>query len=129
MRKEDGAGVCDAYYDWARLSREAHGRHGKSSRTDPTNGRIIPCPRRPHIPPQVHVCDAKTLPEVLSQFWRLVAKCAQAKFSAMTDDRDYAAHVLFVVHQCDLLKDYGMMRQLVSNRRERVALLVQYAHQ
>ena len=34
----------------------------------------------------------------------------------MTSGRDHAAHVLFVVARCDLLKDYGMMRHLV--RRE-----------
>lgn len=43
----------------------------------------------------------------------MAAECAQAKFAAMADDRDYAAHVLFVVPWCDLLKDYGMMRHLV----------------
>lgn len=66
---------------------------------------------------QVHVCKATTLPEVLSDFWSLTAEYAQAKYAAMADDRDYAAHLLFVAADCDLLKDYGMMRQLVRERQ------------
>lgn len=59
------------------------------------------------------MCNATTLPDVLYEFWSVVAEYAQAKYKAMEDDRDYAAHVLFVVPQCNLLKDYGMMRHLV----------------
>lgn len=62
---------------------------------------------------QVYVCKATTLPDVLSEFWSLTADCAQANYQAISDDRDYAAHVLFVIPHCDLLKDYGMMRHLV----------------
>lgn len=70
--------------------------------------------RMPTTLKKVHVCKATTLPEVLSDFWSLAAQCAQEKYSAMAADRDYTAHVLFVVPRCDLLKDYGMMRHMVS---------------
>lgn len=54
----------------------------------------------------------------------MAAECAQAKFAAMADDRDYAAHVLFVVPWCDLFKDYGMMRHLVSERLQGKSLQI-----
>ncbi|CAN0147427.1 unnamed protein product [Ectocarpus sp. 4 AP-2014] len=61
---------------------------------------------------RVHICKAETLPEVLSEFWSLASMMAQEKYSAMADDRDYAAHALFVAPRCALLKDYAMMRHL-----------------
>ncbi|CAN0442727.1 unnamed protein product [Pylaiella littoralis] len=61
---------------------------------------------------RVHVCEAETLPEVLSEFWKLASDMAQEKYSAMSSDREYAGHALFVVARCDLLRDYGMMRHL-----------------
>ena len=64
-------------------------------------------------PKKVHICEAETLPEVLSDFWSLASEMAQEKYSAMAGDRDFAGHALFVVARCDLLKDYGMMRHLV----------------
>lgn len=54
------------------------------------------------------------MPEVLSEFWNLASMMAQEKYSAMASDRDYAAHALFVAPRCALLKDYAMMRHLVS---------------
>lgn len=53
---------------------------------------------------------------MLSEFWSLASELAQEKYSAMASDRDtHAAHVLFVVTRCDLLKDYKIMRHLVSS--------------
>lgn len=69
---------------------------------------------------KVYECKATTLPEVLSEFWSVVALYAQKKFSATVEDRDFAAHVLFVAAKCDLLKDYGMMRHLVREEINRI---------